>query len=227
MFKQWINQVYAYVQQKLWFVIAAIVGICCLLLYFIVFNTHTSDDQKSIDDTQLELQQTAQTNEHIQEDTHQTSKKDQAKKEIVVDIKGAVQKPSTYKMAEGDRVQDVLKRAGISDDADLTYVNLSEKLMDQKLIIIPKKGQQIIAQTPSQHQTPDTPNSLQGAQPPVNINTATVEQLTTVKGIGKRKAELIIAHREEKGAFTKIEDLKAIKGFGDKTLARLREYLTV
>ena len=61
----------------------------------------------------------------------------------------------------------------------------------------------------------------------VNLNTATKDELETVKGVGPKKAEAIIAYREKNGPFKTVDDLKKVNGFGDKTVAKIRSELTV
>jgi competence protein ComEA len=61
----------------------------------------------------------------------------------------------------------------------------------------------------------------------VNINTATVEELMSLKGIGEKKAESIVEHREQFGSFTAIDDLKGVKGIGDKILTKIRDHITI
>ncbi|PTH23777.1 hypothetical protein BU600_07100 [Staphylococcus arlettae] len=139
---------------------------------------------------------------------------------IYVDIKGSVEKPSVYKMRPSDRVKQLLEKAVPTTDADLNQINLAEKLIDQKLIIIPRKGE-ITTNIATQFKT-DKSNQQQ-----VNLNTATEEELKNVNGIGPAKAQAIIEYRTNNGPFESVEQLKEIRGIGDKTFERLQSEFTV
>ena len=141
--------------------------------------------------------------------------------EIIVDVKGAVKKVQPYTMKSNQRVKDVLDKAGILPQADLSQINLAEKLIDQKLIYVPKKGER----TGSQGTTASA--STQSTQQPINLNLAQETDLVEIPGIGPSKAQSIIAYRDEKGGFKTVEDLKEIKGIGDKTFEKLKDYFTV
>ncbi len=69
--------------------------------------------------------------------------------------------------------------------------------------------------------------SISSAWAAINLNTATVEQLDTLKGVGPGKAKAIVAYRDKNGPFKTVDDLKKVKGFGDKSIAKLRPELTV
>ncbi|UXR77350.1 MULTISPECIES: helix-hairpin-helix domain-containing protein [unclassified Staphylococcus] len=140
---------------------------------------------------------------------------------IVVDIKGAVKRPNTYQMMSDDRIKQLLDKAGILPNSDLSQINLAEKLTDQKMLYIPKKGEQPKAVVASNDRPSSTDNQ------PVNLNTAQLSDLTNVPGIGPAKAQAILSYREEKGQFQSVEQLKEVKGIGDKTYENLSTYFTV
>ncbi|WP_449125693.1 helix-hairpin-helix domain-containing protein [Staphylococcus chromogenes] len=139
-----------------------------------------------------------------------------------MDVKGAVKKVQPYTMKSNQRVKDVLEKAGILPQADLSQINLAEKLIDQKLIYVPKKGEA----TSAQGITPSLSNQDSQKQP-INLNLAQESDLVEVPGIGPSKAQSIIAYRDEKGGFKSVEDLKEIKGIGEKTFEKLKDYFTV
>lgn len=141
---------------------------------------------------------------------------------VIVDIKGAVRKPGLYHLQDGDRMADLLKKAGgMTESADAQQVNLAQKLQDQSMIYIPEKGE--IATKPQ------TTTAVGGAdgQAKINLNTATLEELQQLDGIGAKKAEKIIDYRENQGQFQTPADLGQVNGFGEKTVARLQEQITV
>lgn len=143
---------------------------------------------------------------------------------LLVDIKGAIKHPGLYKINEGDRIQDVIDLAGgLKDDADENQVNLAQRLQDEMVIYIPTIGEEIEHIQPNISST-NTQNAQDGK---VAINHATAEEIQTLNGIGPKKAETIIAYREENGPFHTIEDLLNVSGIGEKTLENIRDQITV
>lgn len=143
---------------------------------------------------------------------------------LLVDIKGAIKHPGLYKINEGDRVQDVIDLAGgLKEDADEKQVNLAQRLQDEMVIYIPTIGEEIEHIQPNISST-NTQNAQDGK---VAINHATAEEIQTLNGIGPKKAETIIAYREENGPFHTIEDLLNVSGIGEKTLENIRDQITV
>ena len=113
-----------------------------------------------------------------------------------VDIKGEVLHPGVYEFSCESRMQEVIKKAGgFTDEADETKINLAQKITDQMQIIVPnlhsKQEGGVIEETSGKATSSNTTpsNSKQGV---ININTATLEELQTIKGIGKKKAEAIL-----------------------------------
>ena len=149
-----------------------------------------------------------------------------------VDIKGAVNKPGLYQVTASMRVADVIQLAqGMQPQADVRQVNLAAKVTDQQVIYVPVKGEQapVVAPPvgPSTAPTGGTPTSDHAATDKVNLNTADVAALQTLSGIGQKKAEKIIDYRQQHGNFKTIDDLKNVSGFGEKTVAKYKDQLTV
>lgn len=139
-------------------------------------------------------------------------------KTIVVDIKGAVNKPGVYQVAKDARVQDLIHLAGgVNQTADMKQINLAAKLKDEESIYIAKIGE-IAEQAATDKQSKDDT---------VNINTASLQELQGIPGVGPAKAQAILEYRESTGLFQKVEDLKHISGFGEKTIERLKNFITV
>ncbi|MCY7531493.1 ComEA family DNA-binding protein [Bacillus altitudinis] len=142
---------------------------------------------------------------------------------IVVEVKGAVRKPGVYVFMAEDRVEEAIKRAGgFTSKADTVDINQAAKLEDSMMIYVRKKGE---ADKQGQTAAADTPGNEQSQG--VNVNQADAAELQTINGIGPSKAEAIITYREEHGEFQQIEDLRNISGFGEKTIERLKNQLTV
>ena len=147
-----------------------------------------------------------------------------------VDIKGEVLRPGVYEFSCESRIQEVIKKAGgFTEDADETKINLAQKISDQMQIIVPnlhskQEGGVTEGNSEKGNSSNTTPsNSKQGT---VNINTATLEELQTIKGIGKKKAEAILQYRKEHGAFRTKEDLLQVKGIGKKALEAIESQVT-
>ena len=137
---------------------------------------------------------------------------------IFVDIKGAVKNPGVYQMKVGDRVKDALDAAGgLTEEADSQKVNLAKRLEDQMVIVVSKVGEEAEA-------IPTGATSKEEAKEgKVNINTATVEELKTLKGVGEKKAEAIIEYRKKNGSFQTKEDLMKVRGIGKKLFESFQE----
>ncbi|HLR19752.1 MAG TPA: helix-hairpin-helix domain-containing protein [Staphylococcus sp.] len=149
--------------------------------------------------------------------------------DVYVDVKGAIKHPNIYKMKSSDRIKQLLDKAKVKDEADLSKVNLAEKLTDQKLIYIPMKGEEISSDTQGNEITnkslsiTSTANNNSNQQT-IHLNSATEAQLLTIPGIGPSKAKAIIEYREQNGAFESLEQLTEVKGIGVKTLEKLRSH---
>lgn len=197
--------------------ICILVAIVCISIFltFLYFNTSQSNEQAA------QANPTTLTENIATSDTINEKESTQVT-DIIVDVKGAVKKVQPYTMKSNQRVKDVLEKAGILPQADLSQINLAEKLIDQKLIYVPKKGEATSAQGIT------TSLSNQDSQKqPINLNLAQESDLVEVPGIGPSKAQSIIAYRDEKGGFKSVEDLKEIKGIGEKTFEKLKDYFTV
>ena len=147
-----------------------------------------------------------------------------------VDIKGEVLRPGVYEFSCESRIQEVIKKAGgFTEEADETKINLAQKVTDQMQMIVPnvnskQEGGVTEGNSEKGNSSNTTPsNSKQGT---VNINTATLEELQTIKGIGKKKAEAILQYRKEHGAFRTKEDLLQVKGIGKKALEAIESQVT-
>ena len=147
-----------------------------------------------------------------------------------VDIKGEVLHPGVYEFSCESRIQEVIKKAGgFTEEADETKINLAQKITDQMQMIVPnvnskQEGGVTEGNSEKGNSSNSTPsNSKKGT---VNINTATLEELQTIKGIGKKKAEAILQYRKEHGAFRTKEDLLQVKGIGKKALEAIESQVT-
>jgi competence protein ComEA len=140
--------------------------------------------------------------------------------EVVVDVAGAVQRGGVYRLPSGSRVTDAVRAAGgLGTTANADAVNLAAVLVDGQRVYIPRVGEPAPVDVPVA--VPTTPAG------PVDLNTATVDQLDRLPGVGPSTAAAIIAHRQQYGPFTSVEDLAAVKGIGPAKVAALRGLVTV
>jgi competence protein ComEA len=138
----------------------------------------------------------------------------------LVHVAGAVRHPGVYRMRDGERIQDAVKRAGgARSGADLNAINLAAKVADGQQVVVPRRG------TAASVAGVTSASGGDGATPPrapISLNTATAEQLDTLDGVGPATAQKILDYRRQHGGFRSIEDLGQIPGIGPKRLAALR-----
>lgn len=140
-------------------------------------------------------------------------------KVIKVYMTGAVAKPGVYALSEGDRVYQAVEMAGgLLSDAEAKGVNMAAPLQDGQTTIIPKKGEAPLSNTSQPVEGTQTTKSGK-----VNINTATVQELDRLNGIGPTIAQRIIEYRQSHGPFQRLEDLKKVSGIGEKKYADLKD----
>jgi competence protein ComEA len=143
---------------------------------------------------------------------------------LLVHVAGWVHRPGVYELREGQRVIDAIDAAGgAKAGADLTAINLAALVTDAQQIVVAKRG----AAGPGASSSGTTTGPGAGGTELVNINTATLDQLETLPGIGEVLAQRIIDYREENGPFGSVEDLLDVSGIGDATLAELKPLITV
>ncbi|GFH39685.1 helix-hairpin-helix domain-containing protein [Lactococcus insecticola] len=157
----------------------------------------------------------------------QSSDKETTSDFLIVDVKGAVKNPNVYQVKAGARVNDaILQAGGLTAQADAKSVNLAQKVTDEMVVYVAAQGEVGLAQANVTSPANATGTSA-GASEKVNLNTADLTQLQTLSGIGAKKAQDIIDYREQNGNFKAIEDLSQVSGFGEKTLEKLKESITV
>ena len=142
---------------------------------------------------------------------------------ITVDVKGAVKSPGIYDLPVGSRVHDAVQKAGgLTEEADSKSLNLAQKVSDEALVYVPTKGEEVASQQTGSGTTASTSKDKK-----VNLNKASLEELKQVKGLGGKRAQDIIDHREANGKFKSVDELKKVSGIGAKTIEKLKDYFTV
>ena len=175
---------------------------------------------------------------------------------VFVDIKGAVKNPGVYEIEDYKKVIDVINLAGgFTEVADTSMINLAKNVVNEMVVIIYTKDEVKKATEPNQiikyidkecicpnikndgcinnstkkeeSQSSNKVESVIENNKLVNLNTATLEELQTLSGVGKSKAEAIIQYRDEKGGFSNIEELKEVSGIGEALFEKIKDYITV
>jgi competence protein ComEA len=142
---------------------------------------------------------------------------------IVVHVAGAVRRPGVYRLRDGTRVEAAIRRAGgPTRKANLDALNLAAKLSDGRQVLVPSRVAVAPAGATGAAGTP----AAEGGGLPVNLNSATVEELDALDGIGPTTAQKIVDYREAHGGFTSVDELDQVDGIGPARLASLRDQVT-
>lgn len=212
--------------RKYKYIVICIIGLISIGLYYIFLNDNTSNNVLESDINDLE-QLPIKT-----EDTLELKK---------IDIKGAVNNPGVYEFKNGDRVEDAIVMAGgLNNNADTRSLNLSKTLVNEMIIVIytteeikkyEKNNEiQII------EEVCNCPVIINDAcinedngeiSTKININKATIEELTKLTGIGKSKAEAIVKYREDNNGFKSIDELTNVSGIGASTFEKIKDNITI
>jgi competence protein ComEA len=135
---------------------------------------------------------------------------------LLVHVVGAVRRPGLYRLRDGARIADaVAKAGGASRRADLALVNLAAPVADGAQVVVPARQPAVAAPAAGE------PRASPGG--PVHLNTATLEQLDALPGVGPTTAQRILDYRQEHGAFASVDELDAVPGIGPARLEQLRD----
>jgi competence protein ComEA len=162
------------------------------------------------------------------------------KEPIAVHVVGAIPRPGLYEFAEGARIQDAIDAAGgLLTSADVNTINLAALLEDGQQLNIPyKAGQEPIEGSTGSDPASDEnslvlPGATEATQSQsgsgtelININTASVEELDTLPGIGPTIAQRVVDYRTENGPFQLIEDIMNVSGIGPSTFDQIKGLIT-
>ena len=133
--------------------------------------------------------------------------------DVYVDVVGAVRRPGLYRLREGSRVAEALARAGgVTAKAELELVNRAALIADGEQIVVPRRGAAVAA----------AGGGGGGTAGPVHLNSATLDQLDALSGVGPVTAQKIIDYREQHGGFRSVDELDAGGGIGPARLEQLR-----
>lgn len=151
--------------------------------------------------------------------------------EVAVHVDGAVHAPGLYRIEGSDlRIADAIEAAGgLAQDSDTSTINLAAPLVDGSKVYVAHLGEEL-----PQAAEPQVPMASAGAADPtpgdsglVNVNSADVEALKTLPGVGEATARAIIEERERSGPFESVDDLVRVSGIGEKKLQKMRDHVCV
>lgn len=150
---------------------------------------------------------------------------------LIVYVSGAVVRPGVYTVPAGSRIHEAIQLAGgTTAKADLARINLADWARDAQQIYVPEIGEENPPVPPVRQpavggDTSETKTTTGGGV--ININTASVQELQALPGIGPAYAERIVRYRQEHGPFQRVEEITQVKGIGSKTLETIRDSITV
>ena len=178
--------------------------------------------QTPVKETNLQAEVAAVSKDSVSE--NEVKKEEPVEQDLItVDVKGAVKAPGIYDLPVGSRVNDAVQKAGgLTEQADSKSLNLAQKVSDEALVYVPTKGEEAASQ-----QTASGTASSTSKEKKINLNKASLEELKQVKGLGGKRAQDIIDHREANGKFKSVDELKKVSGIGAKTIEKLKDYVTV
>ena len=205
-----------------------------LIIFYIVFvKVNLKSKEKNLVDNQVVITEVEKVEVDLKDDL------------VYVDIKGAVKKPGVYKINSDKKIIDVITIAGgLMENANTDNINLSKKVTDEMVIIIYTDEEvknsnivdTVIKVIDKECVCPNIQNdgcinteindSITNVNKTININTATLEELMSINGLGEAKAKAIIKYREENGYFKIIDDLLNVSGIGVALLEKIKEYIT-
>ena len=205
-----------------------------LIIFYIVFvKVNLKSKEKNLVDNQVVINEVEKVEVDLKDDL------------VYVDIKGAVKKPGVYKINSDKKIIDVINMAGgLMENANTDNINLSKKVTDEMVIIIYTNEEvknsnivdTVIKVIDKECVCPNIQNdgcinteindSITNVNKTININTATLEELMSINGLGEAKAKAIIKYREENGYFKIIDDLLNVSGIGEALFEKIKEYIT-
>ena len=191
----------------------------CPISLFVKDKLSSKEEVYVLTDENNTLEDNQSSNEEIEE----LKKEDNIdNKEITVYISGEVKKAGIVILKSGDRLATAVEKlGGTTNKADLNKVNLAMKVEDEQHYIIPKIGEEVSEE--SVEVTNKEVSSQESSK--ININTATIEELDTLPGVGEATANKIVNHRSENGEFKTVEEINNVNGIGDKKFENIKELI--
>ena len=180
----------------------------------IMYKSNIEDDVYIVSESEYNNEE-----EYNTDNIEDKNKENRILKNVTIYISGEVNNPGVVTIESDKRLSDAVEiLGGVTENADLNKINLAIKLNDEQHYIIPKIGE---VTTNNEASNIDEKNSK------ININTASLEELDNLPGVGEATANKILSYREEKGEFKSIEEIKNVNGIGDKKYIDLKEKICI
>lgn len=220
--------------------------IIIMVVFFILYKYYYAENT----DTYIENEITEENNDdesNMTEDNLEENKDSQTKssnvnnrigkikteKTIIVHVIGEVENPGVVELEEGSRIIDAIEKAGgKTEEADLSKINLAYIIEDGVQIYVPRIGDDMNTITQISEEAglgiiTQTEKQEDNKTIKININTASLEKLQSLPGVGSSTAQKILDYKKEHGSFKTIEELKNVKGIGDSKFSTLKDYVVV
>ena len=176
-----------------------------------------------------------------EEKTNEKKEKVETENKVIIDIKGEIVNPGVYELNDKNNVNDAINMAGgLTKNSDTSNINLSKKLSDEMVIIVYSKKEIENFKKEKEITCPPCNNACinksdekakiaeeaKNQNEKININSATIEELLQLNGIGESKANAIIEYRTKNGDFKTIEDIKNVSGIGEAAFEKIKDQIT-
>ena len=184
-----------------------------------------SENEENIEEDRINIEKDYETN-NIENNIEYKNKENTISKNVTIYVSGEVNNPGIVTIESDKRLYDAVEKVGgFTENADLNKVNLAIKLNDEEHYIIPKIGEDNIISQDISVNNIDTIKNEQTSK--ININTATIEELDNLPGVGEATANKILNYRQENGMFKSIEEIKNVNGIGEKKYVDIKDKICI
>jgi len=184
-----------------------------------------SENEENIEEDRINIEKDYETN-NIENNIEYKNKENTISKNVTIYVSGEVNNPGIVTIESDKRLYDAVEKlGGVTENADLNRINLAIKLNDEEHYIIPKIGEDNIISQDISVNNIDTIKNEQTSK--ININTATIEELDNLPGVGEATANKILNYREENGIFKSIEEVKNVNGIGEKKYIDIKDKICI
>lgn len=200
--------------------------IICTIAYKLNLNTQdevyiVSENEEKIEENNINIEKDYEIN-----NIEYKNKENTISKNVTIYVSGEVNNPGIVTIESDKRLYDAVEKlGGVTQNADLNRINLAIKLNDEEHYIIPKIGEDNIISQDISVNNIDTIKNEQTSK--ININTATIEELDNLPGVGEATANKILNYREENGMFKSIDEVKNVNGIGEKKYIDIKDKICI
>ena len=184
-----------------------------------------SENEENIEEDRINIEKDYETN-NIENNIEYKNKENTISKNVTIYVSGEVNNPGIVTIESDKRLYDAVEKlGGVTENADLNRINLAIKINDEEHYIIPKIGEDNIISQDISVNNIDTIKNEQTSK--ININTATIEELDNLPGVGEATANKILNYRQENGMFKSIEEIKNVNGIGEKKYVDIKDKICI